>query len=88
MENKIFVGGLAWATTSDSLGRAFEPYGSVTNAVVIVDRETGRSRGFGFVTFETRESMDIAIKEVDGKEVDGRVVRVNEANQREKPQRY
>ena len=51
MSNKLFVGGLAWATTDASLKAAFEPFGEVVDAKVILDRETGRSRGFGFVTF-------------------------------------
>ncbi len=77
-ENKLFVGGLAWATTDDSLRAGFEQYGEVTEARVILDRETGRSRGFGFVTFADAESAQAA-KELDGQELDGRRIRVDEA---------
>ena len=75
MSKKLFVGGLAWATTSESLRKAFEVYGDVAEAKVITDRETGRSRGFGFVTM-----TNAAIAAMDGKELDGRAVRVNEAS--------
>ena len=78
---KLFIGGLAWATTSDGLRKAFEAYGSVTEAKVITDRETNRSRGFGFVTYTEDASADAAIAAMDGKELDGRSIRVNEANQ-------
>ena len=78
---KLFVGSLAWATTSESLKKAFEAYGVVTDAKVITDRETGRSRGFGFVTFENDADAEKAISEMDSHELDGRKIRVNEANQ-------
>lgn len=79
MTNKVFVGGLSWNTTDESLRAAFEVCGPVTDAKVITDRDTGRSRGFGFVTFTSSEDAQRAISELDGNEVDGRVVRVNEA---------
>lgn len=82
MSKKLFVGGLAWATDSDGLSRAFEGYGELVEAVVVTDRETGRSRGFGFVTFADPAHADRAIEEMDGKEVDGRPIKVNEARQR------
>ena len=81
MSKKLFVGGLAWATTSDGLRKAFELFGEVTDAKVITDRETNRSRGFGFVTFTEDDAAAKAITEMDGKELDGRTIRVNEANQ-------
>jgi RNA recognition motif-containing protein len=82
MSSKLFVGGLAWATNNDGLRAAFEPFGEVTDAVVISDRDTGRSRGFGFVTFATAEEADSARVSMDGAEVDGRRIRVDSANDR------
>lgn len=79
--NKIFVGGLAWATDDHGLKAAFESFGTVTEAKVITDRMTGRSRGFGFVTFETAEAASEALT-FDGQMLDGRTVRVDKANRR------
>ena len=80
--NKLFVGGLAWATSDDGLAEAFSRYGAIVEAKVITDRETGRSRGFGFVTFEDGSAASEAMGEMDGAELDGRTIRVNEANER------
>lgn len=82
MSNKLFVGGLSWDTSDDSLRQAFQSYGDVMEAKVITDRETGRSRGFGFVTLDSREGVTRAISEMDGQSLDGREIRVNEANER------
>ncbi len=82
MGNKLFVGGLAWATTDDSLRNAFEAFGTVTDAKVITDRETGRSRGFGFVTFSSNDEAANAINEMNDSNLDGRTIRVNEAQER------
>ncbi len=82
MSQKLFVGGLSWDTDSDSLRRAFEPFGAIDEATVVTDRDTGRSRGFGFVAFSDPSSMRTAISEMDGRELDGRNIRVNEANER------
>ncbi|MGF1470081.1 MAG: RNA recognition motif domain-containing protein [Sandaracinaceae bacterium] len=82
MTSKLFVGGLAWATTDASLRTAFEAFGEVTDAKVITDRETGRSRGFGFVTFGRAEDAALAMQEMDGAALDGRNIRVNEAQER------
>jgi cold-inducible RNA-binding protein len=79
--NKIFVGGLAWATDDHGLKAAFESFGAVTEAKVITDRMTGRSRGFGFVTFETADAASEALS-FDGQMLDGRTVRVDKANRR------
>ncbi|MFH1532387.1 MAG: RNA-binding protein [Pseudomonadota bacterium] len=79
--NKIFVGGLAWATDDQGLMAAFEAFGNVTEAKVITDRMTGRSRGFGFVTFDTDEAATEALA-FDGQMLDGRTVRVDKANRR------
>lgn len=82
MSKKLFVGGLSWDTTDSSLGQAFEQFGEITEAKVITDRETGRSRGFGFVTFVDGSSATNAIAELDGSQLDGRSIKVNEAQER------
>ena len=82
MSNRLFVGGLAWATTNDSLRSAFEKYGPVSDAVVVKDRETGRSRGFGFVTFEEEHDADEALKNMNDTELEGRTIRVDKAGER------
>ena len=82
MSKKLFVGGLAWATNDESLHSAFAQYGEVTEAKVILERETGRSRGFGFVTFAEGAAADEAMANMDGAELDGRTIRVNEAQDR------
>ena len=82
MSNKLFVGGLSWDTDDQSLRSAFEQIGEVTDAKVITDRDSGRSRGFGFVTFASGEDASRAISEMDGQSIDGRSVRVNVANDR------
>ena len=82
MSNKLFVGGLAWATDDAGLRAAFERFGAVTEAKVITDRDTGRSRGFGFVTFSKPEDARTAMGEMNGAELDGRNLRVNEAEDR------
>ena len=83
MSKKLFVGGLSWGTDDDGLKNAFAAFGEVTDCKVITDRETGRSRGFGFVTFDSAENADAAIAALDGQDLDGRAIRVNEAQQRE-----
>ena len=75
---KVFVGGLAWATDDDSLYNFFTEAGDVVEAKVITDRDTGRSRGFGFVTF-TDESGATEAVEMSGRELDGRAIRVDYA---------
>ena len=82
MSKKVFVGGLSWNTTDEGLRQAFERFGEITEAKVITDRETGRSRGFGFVTFTQDEFATQAISEMDGTELDGRSIKVNEAQER------
>jgi len=82
MGKKVFVGGMSWNTDSEGLRQAFERFGEVVDAKVITDRDTGRSRGFGFVTFESDESAEQAISEMDGQDLDGRTVKVNEAQER------
>lgn len=74
---KLYVGNLAWGVTGEDLESLFAEYGSVASAVVISDRETGRSRGFGFVEME--DGADAAIEGTNGQEFQGRPLRVNEA---------
>jgi RNA recognition motif-containing protein len=80
--NKIFVGNLSYNTNDDSLRDAFASFGSVTEAKVILDRESGKSRGFGFVEFSTSDEADKAIADMDGQELDGRALTVNVAQER------
>ena len=82
MSKKLFVGGLSWGTNEDALFQAFEQFGDIEEAKVINDRETGRSRGFGFVTFANEDDAMNAISSMDGSELDGRNIKVNEANER------
>ena len=82
MGNKIFVGSLSWGTTDQMLNDAFAEFGTISEAKVILDRETGRSRGFGFVTMSQQSEAADAIAALDGQELDGRTVRVNEAQDR------
>lgn len=82
MGTKLFVGGLAWGTDNDGLRAAFEPVGEVVDAVVIMDRETGRSRGFGFVTMADEAQAQSAVSKMDGSSLDGRTIRVNVAEER------
>ena len=79
---KLYVGNLPFSTTQDELQGMFERFGSVASAAVIMDRETGRSRGFGFIEMEEASAADEAIRELDGSDFGGRSLRVNEANDR------
>jgi RNA recognition motif-containing protein len=82
MPVKLFVGGLAFSTATDRLREAFARFGSVTSAAVMNDRETGRSRGFGFVEMATPEEADKAISGLNGTSLDGRTIRVDKATPR------
>lgn len=82
MGNRLFVGNLSFNATSDGLRTAFAVHGDVTEASVITDRETGRSRGFGFVTMATPSAAQAAITALNGTSLDGRPLRVNEAETR------
>ncbi len=88
MSTKLFVGNLPFSSTDDSLREAFAAYGNVTSASVVMDRETGRSRGFGFVEFEKAEEADAAIAAWNGKAMDGRPLTVNVARPREDRPRF
>ena len=76
---KIYVGNLSFNTDGEALRTAFSEFGEVTSADVVTDRETGKSRGFGFVEMPAQAAAEAAIKALNGKEVDGRALNVNEA---------
>jgi len=80
---KLFVGSLPWATTDEQLNDLFAPFGQVLSAKVLQDRETGRSRGFGFVEMADDAAADEAIAKLNGSDMDGRKIVVNEARPRE-----
>ena len=82
MNNRLYVGNLSFNTTSESLKTAFASSGDVTDVKVITDRETGQSRGFGFVTMATPAAVTAAISAMNGAMLDGRALRVNEAEER------
>lgn len=82
-KKNLFVGSLAYATTDDTLREFFEQIGPVASAKVIMDRESGRSKGFGFVEFEDEANNQKAIDQLNGQELDGRGITVNEARPRE-----
>ncbi len=81
MPRKLFVGGLSWGTDDQALRAAFESYGTIEEAVVITDRETGQSRGFGFVTYADEDAAVAAQQAMDGGEIDGRRVRIDFARE-------
>ena len=81
MSTKLFIGGLAWATDDNSLRDHFAAHGEVTEAKVVTDRDTGRSRGFGFVTFSDESGANAAKEALDGTELDGRTLRVDNATE-------
>jgi RNA recognition motif-containing protein len=79
MAHKLFVGGLPFSTSDDRLREVFAQAGQVESAVVVTDRETGRSRGFGFVEMSTSEEADQAVAKLNGKDLDGRLLKVERA---------
>ena len=79
MAMKLYVGGLAWATTDESLQAFFAQIGEVTSARVVMERDTGRSRGFGFVEYASDDAAKEAISKLNGVELDGRMISVSEA---------
>lgn len=82
MGSKVFVGGLAWATDDATLADVFGRYGELVEAKVIMDRDTGRSRGFGFVTYSDDKSAQEAVQGMNGQQLDGRTLRVDIATER------
>lgn len=83
MENKLFVGNLPWSIDDQGLNDLFAEHGEITSARVVTDRETGRSRGFGFVEYTNDEDAAKAIEALDQKEVDGRPINVSVARPKE-----
>ncbi len=83
MATKLFVGSLSWNVNDDQLRDFFAAVGTVVSATVITDRDSGRSKGFGFVEMSSDDEAKKAIDELNGKELDGRAVTVNEARPRE-----
>ena len=83
MNTRLYVGNLSFNTTADGVRTAFVQFGTVSDVHLVTDRETGRSRGFAFVTMGTTEEAAKAIEGMDGKTLDGRPLRVNEAEQRQ-----
>jgi len=76
MAQKLFIGGLSFSTSNERLREVFAEAGTVESASVVTDRETGRSRGFGFVEMATSAEAEAAVKKLNGQEVDGRAIRV------------
>ena len=88
MENKIYVGGLPFAVTDKQLEEIFSAHGKVTSAQVITDKFTGRSKGFGFVEMSSSSEAQSAIEALNGTELEGRTLTVNEARPRENRPRF
>ena len=87
MNTRLYVGNLSFNTTADGVRTAFQQFGTVSDVHLVTDRETGRSRGFGFVTLSDDTDVQEAIRNMDGFFLDGRNLRVNEANDRPAPSR-
>lgn len=83
MAKKLYVGNLGFGVSDSGLQQLFSPHGSVQSAQVIMDRDTGRSKGFGFVEMDSDREAQVAMVALDGKEHDGRALKVNEAKPRE-----
>jgi RNA recognition motif-containing protein len=81
--NKLYVGNLSYSVTDDTLQQHFAEFGTVTSAKVMMDRDTGRSKGFGFVEMSSSDEAQAAIRRMNGQSVDGRALVVNEARPRE-----
>ena len=87
-KNKLYVGNLSYSVTDESLAELFASFGEVTEAKVIIDKFSGRSKGFGFVTMADEKAAEKAIAEMNGKEVDGRAIVVNVSRPKEaRPER-
>jgi RNA recognition motif-containing protein len=82
MGKKLYVGNLGYGVTNDDLLKMFEPHGTVESAQIIMDRDTGRSKGFGFVEMKSDQEAQAAIAALNGKDADGRALTVNEAKPR------
>lgn len=82
MNNKLFVGNISWNIDDAKLNEIFSAVGTVVEAVIIKDRQTGRSRGFGFVTMDSEDAAQKAVEELNQKEFDGRAISVSVAQER------
>jgi RNA recognition motif-containing protein len=80
MAHKLFIGGLSFSTSSERLRELFEQAGTVESAAVVMDRDTGRSRGFGFVEMATAPDAEAAVTKFNGQDLDGRILKVERAN--------
>ncbi len=83
MSKKLFIGNIEWSTTDDDLKALFEQHGEIEDHIILKDKFSGRSKGFGFVTFTNNEDADKAIEELNGYELNGRALVVNEARPRD-----
>jgi len=77
MSNKIYIGNLSYRTDQDQLSQHFAKFGQISSTVIVMDRATNRSKGFGFITFDSETSAQQAVQEMNGKEIDGRTVKVS-----------
>lgn len=84
MGNKLYVGNLPYSTSIDELKDLFSPRGEVKDAIIITDRETGRSKGFGFITMADDDGARTAMDDLNGREIGGRKLTVNEAREKER----
>ena len=82
MNKRLYVGNLSFDSTSDSIRTAFAEHGEVTDVHLVTDRDSGRSRGFGFVTMGTEAEVATAMEKLNGQELDGRALRIDEAQER------
>ncbi|MFZ4714237.1 MAG: RNA recognition motif domain-containing protein [Bacteriovoracaceae bacterium] len=82
MNNKLFVGGLSWNTTNETLAAAFNQYGQTTECKVITDKFTGKSKGFGFVTFTSADDASASLEGLNNQMLDGRTIKVDFATER------
>ncbi len=82
MNKKLFVGGLSWNTTNESLANAFNQYGETTECKVITDKFTGKSKGFGFVTFSNESDATASLEGLNNQMLDGRTIKVDFATER------
>jgi RNA recognition motif-containing protein len=83
MGNRLYIGNLSFQASNDTLREAFAAFGEVTDVHVVTDRETGQSRGFGFITMGSDQEAKTAMTSMDGQMLDGRALRVNEAEERQ-----
>ncbi len=84
---KIFVGNIAWGITEDELREAFDSYGEISECKIVIDRNTGRSRGFGFITYTDMKGVKDAVEKMNGHVMKDRPLRVNQAEDNDKPRR-